>query len=62
MATHSTVLAWESHGQRSLNGYSLWGHKEPNTTEATKHSHTQADDRGRYMWEGCRERWRLQVK
>ena len=39
-----------------------WGHKESNTTELTKHSHTQADDRGRYMWEGCRERWRLQVK
>ena len=54
-------LPGESHGQRSLNGYSLWGHKEPNTTEVTKHSHTQADDRGRHMWEGCRERWRLQV-
>ena len=61
MATHSTMLAWESHGQRSLNGYSLWGHKEPNTTEATKHSHTQVDDKGTHMSEGCRERWRLQV-
>ena len=27
MATHSTVLAWETHGQRSLAGYSPWGHK-----------------------------------
>ena len=27
MATHSNILAWESHGQRSLVGYSLWGHK-----------------------------------
>ena len=25
MATHSSVLAWETHGQRSLAGYSPWG-------------------------------------
>ena len=28
-------LPGESHGQRSLVGYSLWGHKESDTTEAT---------------------------
>ena len=28
-------LPGESHGQRSLEGYSLWGHKELDTTEAT---------------------------
>ena len=33
MATHSSILAGESHGQRSLEGYSSWGHKESNTTE-----------------------------
>ena len=27
------VLPEESHGQRSLEGYSLWGHKELGTTE-----------------------------
>ena len=31
MATHSSILAWEFHGQRSLAGYSPWdgrvGHK-----------------------------------
>ena len=27
-ATHSSVLPGESHGQRSLEGCSLWGHKE----------------------------------
>ena len=27
MATHSSILAWEIHGQRSLAGYSLWGYK-----------------------------------
>ena len=33
MATHSSILAWKSHQQRSLVGYSPWGHKESNTTE-----------------------------
>ena len=27
MATHSSTLSWEIPGQRSLAGYSLWGHK-----------------------------------
>ena len=27
MATHSSILAGESHGQRSLAGYSPWGHR-----------------------------------
>ena len=36
MATHSSILAWKkSHGQRSLVGYSPWGHKETDTTEHT---------------------------
>ena len=29
------VLPGESHGQRSLEGYSPWGHKESDTTEHT---------------------------
>ena len=33
MATHSSVLAWTAHGQRSLVGYSPWGHRELDTTE-----------------------------
>ena len=33
MATHSSILAWESHGRRSLVGYSPWGCKELDTTE-----------------------------
>ena len=28
MATHPSILVWKSHGQRSLAGCSLWGHKE----------------------------------
>ena len=35
MATHSSVLAWRIHGQRSLSGYSPWGHKESDTSEVT---------------------------
>ena len=33
MATHSSILAWKSHGQRNLAGYSPRGHKESDTTE-----------------------------
>ena len=33
MATHSSMLAGEVHGQRSLAGYSPWGRKESDTTE-----------------------------
>ena len=28
MATHCSIFAGKSHGQRSLVGYSPWGHKE----------------------------------
>ena len=33
MATHSSVLAWEFQGQRSLAGYSPWGCKQLDMTE-----------------------------
>ena len=33
MATHSSILAWRIHEERSLVGYSPWGHKESDTTE-----------------------------
>ena len=33
MATYSSILAGEFHGQRSLTGYSSWGCKESDTTE-----------------------------
>ena len=39
MATHSSILAGESHGQRSLAGYSPWDCIESDTTEATQHAH-----------------------
>ena len=40
MATHSTILAWEFHGQRSLEGYSPWGCKEEDMTEQLTLSNT----------------------
>ena len=36
MTIHSSILR-ESHGQRSLAGYSPWGHKESDTTERLTH-------------------------
>ena len=35
METHSSILAGKSLGQRSLVGYSPWGHKEFDKTEHT---------------------------
>ena len=35
MATHSSVLAWRTQGQRSLVGGHLWDRTESDTTEAT---------------------------
>ena len=45
MATHCSVLAWESHGQRSLVGYSPQGCKEWDTTEqlSTEHGRGQSE-------------------
>ena len=43
MATHSSILAWEIPVQRSLVGYSPWGHKESETISSvsvrTEHEH-----------------------
>ena len=35
MTSHSSILAWRIHGQRSLVGYSPQGHKELDTAEVT---------------------------
>ena len=35
MATHSSILAWRIHGQRSLAGYCPWDCKELGTNELT---------------------------
>ena len=38
MATHSSIFAWEIHGQRSLAGHSPYGQKESDTSEHTQKS------------------------
>ena len=38
MATHSTILAWQIHGQRNLIGYSTCSCKESDTTEQLTHA------------------------
>ena len=37
-ATHSSILAGESHGKGHLAGYSPWGHKELDMTERLTHT------------------------
>ena len=39
MATHSSILAWRMHGQRSLAGCSPWGHKESYIAEVAERAH-----------------------
>ena len=39
-AFHSGVLPGKSHGQRNLEGYSPWGHKELDTA----HTHSRCED------------------
>ena len=39
MSTHSSILAWRMHGQRSLVGCSPWGHKESDIAEVAERAH-----------------------
>ena len=39
--SNPVFLPGESHGQRSLAGYSPWGHKESDMSEVTEHSIAQ---------------------
>ena len=38
--THSSILDWRIHGQRSLVDSRAYGHTESDTTEATQHTCT----------------------
>ena len=51
MATHSSVLAWITHGQRSPAGYSPWGHKKLEMTEVTWH--TRKNEVAGPRWKQC---------
>ena len=39
MTTHSSILAWRIHGQRSLVGYTVHGLQEPDTIYRLNHHH-----------------------
>ena len=41
-------LPGESHGQRSMVGYTSWGHRESDMTE--QHTHTHTHIRGTWVW------------
>ena len=41
MATRSSVLPGDSHGQRGLAGYSPWGCKELGMNEAVQHTESE---------------------
>ena len=41
MATRSSILAWEFHGQSSLVGNSQWGSKESDTTQQLTHTYKE---------------------
>ena len=49
MATHSSILAGKSHGQRSLVGYSPRGRKESDTTEVNQRASSVAQQQVRTM-------------
>ena len=44
MATHSSILPWRIPWTEDLAGYSLWGRRELDTSEATEHVHGQPED------------------
>ena len=54
-ATHSSILAWKFHEQRSLTGYSLWGHKESDMAEHTHKHYINAWLVGRWLGRLCRQ-------
>ena len=52
LSTHSNILTWEFCGQKSLVGYSPWGHKELDMTEWLSHTHTHTQSIFIYLF-GC---------
>ena len=44
MATHCSILAWRILWTEEPGGYSPWGHKELDTTEATENTGLSSDD------------------
>ena len=42
METHSSILAWRIHGQRSLVSHSPWCCRDSDTSEGTEHARMQS--------------------
>ena len=38
MVTHSSIVAWGIHGEKSLGGYRPWGRKESDTAKQLTHT------------------------
>ena len=59
MATDSSILAWRIHRERSLLGYSPWGHKKLDMTEHSRGKSVPVDrlpalglNKGSQEWQG----------
>ena len=51
MATHRSVLAWRiPRGQRSMSGYSPWGHKESKSKGYSPWGHKESKSKGYSPW------------
>ena len=67
MATHSSMHAWKSHGQRRLVGYSPWGRKKSydwvgNTTLITVSGHSSDFSPAATHWVGCLKKPRAVIE
>ena len=50
IATHYCILAWKSHGQESLEGYSTWGRKRVGHYLATNNNNISLEKRQAFLW------------
>ena len=50
MTTHSSILAWRIHRQRSLASYSLWCHKESDMTKSLTLLQDSEIQNQHYLW------------
>ena len=53
MATHSSILAWESHGQRGVMGYNPWGCKRAGHDLETEQQQITTGHTGTYCMPGA---------
>ena len=61
MATHSSILAWAIHGQRSLADYSPWGRKESDTNERLNNTTLSVAQSPLSLWFSCYKIQKLEL-